>query len=97
MKGSEFVFDYAYLLYYKSYKINPNLGGLYIYSPYLINTKKATINPMNKKDSKCFQYAVKVVLNHEEIAKNPKRITKIKPFINKCKWKGIIFLSEKDD
>ena len=96
MKGSEFVFDYAYLLYYKSYKINPNLGGLYIHSPYLINNKKATINPMNKKD-KCFQDAGKVELNHEEIAKNPKRITKIKPFINKCKWKGIIFPSEKDD
>ena len=59
--------------------------------------KKATINPINKKDNKCFEYAVTVVLNHEEIKKNPQRITKIKPFINKYNWEGINFLSEKDD
>ena len=29
--------------------------------------------------------------------KNPERITKIKPFMNKYKWKGIHFQSEKDD
>ena len=27
MKGSEFVFDYVQLLYYKCHKINPNSGG----------------------------------------------------------------------
>ena len=27
MKGSEFVFDYFHLLYYKCQKINPNRGG----------------------------------------------------------------------
>ena len=27
MKGSEFVFDYVYLLHYKCHKINPNCGG----------------------------------------------------------------------
>ena len=27
MKGSEFVLEYVYLLYYKCYKINPNHGG----------------------------------------------------------------------
>ena len=30
MKGSEFVFDYVHLLYYKCHKINPNPGGSYI-------------------------------------------------------------------
>ena len=35
----------------------------------LIGWKKATINPINKKDNKCFQYAVKVALNHEKIKK----------------------------
>ena len=29
--------------------------------------------------------------------KNPQRITKIKPFINKYNWEGINFPSEKDD
>ena len=50
-----------------------------------------------KKDNKCFQYAVTVAFNHEEIGKNPERITKIKPFINKYKWEGINFPSVKDD
>ena len=55
MKGSEFVFDYLHLFYYKWHKINPNLGGLYIDSHDWIKNKKATINPINKKDNKCYQ------------------------------------------
>ena len=81
MKGSEFVFDYAQLLYYKCHKINPNRGGSYIDSPDWIKSKKATINPINEKDNKSFQYTVTVALNDEEIGKNPERITKIKPFV----------------
>ena len=69
MKVSEFVFDYVHLLYYKCHKINPNHGGLYIDSPDWMKNKKATRNPINKKDSKCFQYAVAVVLNHENVKK----------------------------
>ena len=85
MKGSDFVFDYVHLLYYKGHKINMNRGGSYIDSPDWIKNKKATINPINKKDNKCFQYAVTVVLNHEGIGKHSERIIKIKSFINKCK------------
>ena len=33
MKGSDFVFDYVHLLYYKCYKINANHSGSYIDSP----------------------------------------------------------------
>ena len=36
----------------------------------------ATINPINKKDNKCFQYAVTVALNHEEMKKDPKKNNK---------------------
>ena len=97
MKGSDFVFDYVHLLYYKGHKINMNRGGSYIDSPDWIKNKKATINPINKKDNKCFQYAVTVVLNHDKIAKNPGRITKIKSLVNKYRWKGKKFLLEKDD
>ena len=97
MKGSEFVFDYVQLLYYKCHKINPNRGGSYINSPDWIKNKKATINPINKKDNKYFQYTVTVALNHEEIGKTPKKITKIKAFDNKYKWEGRNFPSEKDD
>ena len=62
-----------------------------------LKNKKATINPTNKKDNKCFQYAITVALNQEVIGKNPERTTKIKPFINKYNWGGINFASEKDD
>ena len=57
---------------------------------------KKTINPINDKDDKCFQYTVKVTLNYEEIKKDPQRITKIKPIINEYKWEGINFPSEED-
>ena len=97
MKGSEFVFDYVQLFYYKCHKINPNCSGSYIDFPDWIKNKKATISRFNKKDNKCFQYAVTVALNYEEIKKDPQRTTKIKPFINKCNWEGINFPSEKDD
>ena len=86
MRGSEFVFDYVKLLHYKCHKINLNRGGSNIDSPDWIKNKKATINPISKKDNKCFQYAVTVALNYEEIKKDPHKITKIKPFINKCNW-----------
>ena len=33
VEGSEFVFDYVHLLYYKCHKINPNHGESYIDSP----------------------------------------------------------------
>ena len=82
MKGSEFAFDYVQLLHYKCHKTNPNRGGSYIDSPDWIQNKNATINSINKKNNKRFQYAVTVALNHEEIRKNCKRITKFKPFVN---------------
>ena len=59
--------------------------------------KKAAINPINKKDNKCFQYAATIALNHEQIEKHPEAIAKIKPFINKYIWEKINFPSEKDD
>ena len=84
MKGSEFV-------------CNLNHGGSYIHSLDWIKSKKATINPINKNDNKCFQYALTVTLNYEEIKKDQQRITKTKPFINKFNWEGINYPSKKDD
>ena len=40
-------------------------------------------------DDKCFQYAATFALNYEEIKWKPERVSNIKPFINKCNWKGI--------
>ena len=58
--------------------------------------QKKTINTINEKDQ-CFQYAVTVALNYEEIKKEPQNIKKIKPFVNKYNWEGINYSSEKDD
>ena len=41
MKGSDFVFDYVHLLYYKGHQINLNRGGSYIDSPDWIKNKKS--------------------------------------------------------
>ena len=60
-------------------------------------TKKATINPTNKNDNKCFQYAAALALNHKGIRKDSGQITKINPFLDKCNWEGINYPSEKDD
>ena len=48
---------------------------------------------LKNNDEKCFQYAITVVLNHEEkiIKKDPK----IKLFINQHNWKEIDFPSHK--
>ena len=67
MGDSKFVFDYVQLLYYKFHKINLNRSESCINFPDWIKNKKVTINPINKKDNKCFQYAVTVSLNYEEI------------------------------
>ena len=70
MRSSDFAFDDIQLLYYKCHKINLNRGGSYMDSPDWIKNKKATTNPINKKDNKCFQYTVTVTLNYEEIKKD---------------------------
>ena len=57
----------------------------------------SAINPITKKDNKCFQYAITVTLSHEDLGKHAGRIKNIKPFINEYKWERINFPSEKDD
>ena len=74
VRGSEFVFDGINLLHYDLNKISLNRGGSYIKSPDWVENKKATINPQNKKDDKCFQYALSVALNHEKIKRDRQRI-----------------------
>ena len=97
MKGSELVLDYFHLMFYKCNKTNPNGVRSYIGSPDWIKDKKVIINFISKKDKKWLQHDVTVALNHKEMGKHAERITKIKLFINKYKWKGIKFSFEKDD
>ena len=83
VKGKEFVYDYVHLSYYKCHKKIQTVMD-YIYVDMI--KKKATRVPINKKNNKCFQQAVAVALNHEEIKKVPQRITKTKLHINKYNW-----------
>ena len=48
MKGSEFVFDYVQLLYYKCHKINPNRAGSYVDSPDWIKKQKSNNKSIKK-------------------------------------------------
>ena len=82
MRGSEFVYDSVDVLYYNLNKVSFSRGGSNIDSPKWLKNKKAQINPQNKKDDRCFQYAVTVTLNHEQIKNNPQRTSKINPFID---------------
>ena len=60
MRSSEFVYDYVHLLCYKCHTINYNRGRSYIDSLDSIKNKNATINPINSKDNKCFEYAAQL-------------------------------------
>ena len=97
MERSDLSFDRDDALCYKFHKISLNRGDSYIDSPEWLKSKKATINSKNKKDDKCFQYAI-AASNHQYIKYNPeKNNTKINAFINKHKWKDINFPSHKED
>ena len=53
---------------------------------WLIGKKEAIINGDND-----FQNALDDALNYQTIEKDPQRISKLKPYINKYKWKEIEF------
>ena len=89
-------FDGVNFLYYDFNKTSINRGGSYIDSPKWLKNKKSTINPKNN-DDKRFQYAVTLALNLDKIKKDPQRVSKIKPFIEKCNWEDIDFPSTSKD
>ena len=45
----------------------------------------------NEDDNICFQYAITIALNHENIGNHPEKISNIKPFINQYIWRDIDF------
>ena len=93
MRGSSFTFDSIDLLEYQLHRISLSRGSSYIESTEWIRNKGVTINPKNTKDDSCFQYAITAALNYQNIDHHPKRISKLKPFINNCNWKDIEFPS----
>ena len=78
------------LLQYSLHKIKLKRGGPYIDSPEWLRNKLATINLKNY-DNNCFQYAITVALNHQNIENHPQRISNIESFIDKYNWEGINF------
>ena len=79
MRVSEFVFDYVESLNYIFHKVNLKRSRSYIETPEWIQTKGATINCQND-DDKCFQYAIKIALNYDEIGNHHQRVNKVKAF-----------------
>ena len=63
-------------MYYNFNKISFSRGRSYIDSPKWLKNKNATINPKNN-DDKCFQYALTIALNYEQIKKNIKEYQKL--------------------
>ena len=83
MRGSEFVFDCVNEFHYKLRKVDLNRGRSYIDSPRWLKNKKATINPKNMNNDRCFQYALTVALNYGKIKNHPERTKNIEPFIHR--------------
>ena len=70
--GTNFVFDSVDLLYYHLQKTSlKRTRSSYIDSPEWLKNRKATINPKNN-DNNCFQYALTVALNYQNIRKTLK-------------------------
>ena len=77
MRGRKFVFDYVESLNYVFHKIDLKRLGLYIETSNWIKKKQATINCHNKKDNKCFQYALTIALNYDERIENHHGVSKV--------------------
>ena len=97
MRGRKFVFDCVNELHHKLHKVDLNRGGTCIDSPRWLKNKKATINPKNMNDDRCFQYALTVTLNYEKIKNHPEKTKNIEPFINQYNWDEINFPSDQKD
>ena len=95
--GSGYIFDNVDILGIHFHNIRLRRDRSYIKYPDWISSKKATINPKNTKDNKCFQYAITVALNHQEIGSHPERISKIRPHINKYNWEDKNFPAGLDE
>ena len=65
-------------------------GSSYTELPGWIKSKKAVINPQNK-DEGCFKWAVVAALHHEEVKKDHRRISRLRPYENQYNWKGLEF------
>ena len=79
--------DEANNYYYFAIKNLSELNSL----GWLRGKKEAIINNNNNNNND-FQNALDDALNYQTIEKDPQRIPKLKPYINKYNWEGINFL-----
>ena len=71
---------------YNCNKVSPNHNGSNIDSQEWLKSKKAPLNSKNN-DDKCFQYVIKVLINHQNIKNYLERKSNIESFINEYNWK----------
>ena len=83
-------------MHYHLQKISLERAASYIDSPEWLKNRKATINPKNNDDN-CFQYALTVASNYQNINKDPPKMSKIKPFTDHYNWKETDFPSHLKD
>ena len=57
-------FESVDLFYYSLHKTKLRKGKSYVGSSEQLRNRRAIINPQNKDDNNCFQYAITVPLNH---------------------------------
>ena len=58
----------------------------------MVTSKKAVVNPKNKKDNYCFVYATTIAIYRKEIGKHRDRISnKLLDYTEKLNWKGTDF------
>ena len=96
-KNSGLILEGVELMNYDINKITINRGGSYIKSPTWLKSKECTINPQNKYDNNCFQYALTDTLNYEKINNHPAKLSKIRPFIDQYNRSEINFPSNQKD
>ena len=92
IKGSDFILENVELLDYHLHKVSLKRGGSDIKSPEWLVNKRATINPKNIKDNKCFQYAITLSLNSNKIKKK-----ELENIFKKTNHEGIDFPSHQID
>ena len=93
-KNSGLILEGVELMNYDISKITINRGGSYIK---WLKSIKCSINPQNKNDNNCFQYALTVALNHKKINNHPEKLSKIRPFIDQYNRNEINFPSNQND
>ena len=90
-ESSSFVYETVEEFNIHFHKIDLRRGASFIDTPEWLKHKKATINPQNKNDVYCFMYTIGIALYHNELGKNPGRISKKLDIYSAFNWHNIDF------